>query len=94
MASPEKVATSGKSLPLSLTSDDRESVTFNQNILSALAESSEENTRVVPISPPSADLSTIFDRGDSSTSSQTNLDKNDEVKIRTDFVNEDHIHFR
>jgi len=91
--SPEKVATSGKSLPLSLTSDDKESVTFNQNILSALAESSEENTRVVTISPPSADLSTILDRGDSSTSSQTNLDKNDEVKMRTDFVNEDHILF-
>ena len=91
--SPEKVATSGKSLPLSLTSDDKESVTFNQNILSALAESSEENTRVVTISPPSADLSTILDRGDSSTSSQTNLDKNDEVKVRTDFVNEDHILF-
>ena len=90
---PEKVATSGKSLPLSLTSDDRESVTFNQNILSAMAESSEEKTRVVPISPPSADLSTIFDRVDSSTSSETNLDKTDEIKIRTDFVNEDHIHF-
>jgi len=91
--SPEKVAKSGKSLPLSLTSDYKESVTFNQNILSALAESSEENTRVVTISPPSADLSTILDRGDSSTSSQTNLDKNDEVKVRTDFVNEDHILF-
>ena len=91
--SPEKVATSGKSLPLSLTSDDKESVTFNQNILTALAESSEENTRVVTISHPSADLSTILDRGDSSTSSQTNLDKNDEVKMRTDFVNEDHILF-
>ena len=89
----EKVATSGKSLPLSLTTDDRESVTYNQNILSALAESSGENTRVVTISPPSADLSTILDRGDSSTSSQTNLDKNDEVKMRTNFVNKDHFLF-
>ena len=83
---PEKVATSGKSLPLSLTSDDRESVTFNQNILSAMAESSEEKTRVVPISPPSSDLSTIYDRADSSTSSETNLDKTDEIKIRTDLL--------
>jgi hypothetical protein len=87
----EKVATSGKSLPLSLTTDDRESVTYNQNILSALAESSGENISAFSINPLSMALLTILDRRDFSNVPQLTLGENDKIKMRADLIGEDNV---